>query len=246
MHGMNIVENLLKVALLGSTWVLYLLLVLSFVSLAAMLERWLYFRRQDDPALRDKLTKALLADDFPAAERALQSSQGVVAEVLLGALRFKQGGADAVADATDSELGRVRPDLERGLTLLGTIGNNAPFIGLFGTVIGVIQAFSQLGAAGANKGAAMGNVMSGIAEALVATGVGIFVAIPAVIAFNLQQKRIADSEGRIAALSKLLCAYLKTKSAQPDWFRQHASEQRVAAALESDSALSGALATGEE
>jgi biopolymer transport protein ExbB/biopolymer transport protein TolQ len=243
MHGLNIVENLLKVALLGSTWVLYLLLGLSFVSLAAMLERWLYFRRQDDPALREKLSQALLADDFPAAERALQSSPGVVAEALVAALRFKEGGAEAVADATDSELGRVRPELERGLTLLGTIGNNAPFIGLFGTVIGVIQAFSQLGAAGANKGAAMGNVMSGIAEALVATGVGIFVAIPAVIAFNLQQKRIADSEGRIAALSKLLCAYLKTKDVAPGRFRQHASEQRQQAALE----LSGALATaGEE
>ncbi|MET0386774.1 MAG: MotA/TolQ/ExbB proton channel family protein, partial [Polyangiales bacterium] len=144
---MNIIENLLKVALLGSTWVLYVLLALSFVSLAAMLERWLYFRQQDDPALREKLTKALLADDFPAAERALRESPGVVGQVLLAALRFKNGGADAVADAADSELGRVRPELERGLTLLGTIGNNAPFIGLFGTVIGVIQAFSQLGAA---------------------------------------------------------------------------------------------------
>jgi biopolymer transport protein ExbB/biopolymer transport protein TolQ len=211
---MNIIENLLKVALLGSTWVLYLLLVLSVVSLAAMLERFLYFRRQDDPALRDKLTKALLSDDFPAAEGVLRSSKGVVGEVLLAALRFKEGGADAVSDAIDSELGRVRPDLERGLNLLGTIGNNAPFIGLFGTVIGVIQAFSQLGAAGANKGAAMGNVMSGIAEALVATGVGIFVAIPAVIAFNLQQKRISESEGSIAALGKLLGAYLKTKASR--------------------------------
>jgi biopolymer transport protein ExbB/TolQ len=210
---MNIVENLLKVALLGSTWVLYVLLALSFVSLAAMLERFVYFRRQDDPALRDKLTKVVLANDLPGVERTLSESKGVVGEVLLAALRFKQGGADAVADAIDSELGRVRPELERGLNLLGTIGNNAPFIGLFGTVIGVIQAFSQLGAAGANKGAAMGNVMSGIAEALVATGVGIFVAIPAVIAFNLQQKRIADSEGKIAALGKLIGAFLKTRAA---------------------------------
>jgi biopolymer transport protein ExbB/biopolymer transport protein TolQ len=208
---MNIVEGMLKVALLGSAWVLYLLIALSFVSLAAMLERWLYFRRQDDPALRDQLTKALLADDFPQAERVLRESKGVIGEVLVAGLRFKEGGADAVADAIDSELGRVRPELERGLNLLGTIGNNAPFIGLFGTVIGVIQAFEQLGAAGANKGAAMGSVMSGIAEALVATGVGIFVAIPAVIAFNLQQKRISESENGIAALGKLLSAYLKTK-----------------------------------
>jgi biopolymer transport protein ExbB/TolQ len=208
---MNIVDNLLKVALLGSAWVLYLLMALSVVSIAAMVERFLYFRRQEDPALREKLQKALLNDDLGAAERTLRESQGLVAEVLLSALRFKGGGADAVSDAVDSELGRVRPDLERGLNLLGTIGNNAPFIGLFGTVLGVIQAFSQLGAAGANKGAAMGNVMSGIAEALVATGVGIFVAIPAVIAYNLLQKRVGEIESRVAALSKLISAYLKTR-----------------------------------
>lgn len=208
---MNIVDNLLKVALLGSAWVLYLLIALSIVSIAAMVERFMYFRRQDDPELREKLNRALLADDLPGAERTLRESGGIVGEVLVSALRFKGGGAEAVSDAVDSELGRVRPELERGLNLLGTIGNNAPFIGLFGTVIGVIQAFSQLGAAGANKGAAMGNVMSGIAEALVATGVGIFVAIPAVIAYNLLQKRIGEAESRIAALSKLLSAYLKTK-----------------------------------
>jgi biopolymer transport protein ExbB/biopolymer transport protein TolQ len=201
----------LKVALLGSAWVLYLLIALSVVSIAAMVERLLYFRRQDDTGLREKLQTALLADDLSGAERTLQESRGLVSEVLIQALRFKGGGADAVSDAVDSELGRVRPELERGLNLLGTIGNNAPFIGLFGTVIGVIQAFSQLGTAGANKGAAMGNVMSGIAEALVATGVGIFVAIPAVIAYNLLQKRVGEIESRVAGLSKLLSAYLKTK-----------------------------------
>lgn len=208
---MNIVDSLLKVALLGSAWVLYLLIALSVVSIAAMVERYLYFRRQDDPALREKLQRSLLADDLLGAEHALKESGGLVAETLTAALRFKGGGAEAVSDAVDSELGRVRPELERGLNLLGTIGNNAPFIGLFGTVLGVIQAFSQLGAAGANKGAAMGNVMSGIAEALVATGVGIFVAIPAVIAYNLLQKRVGEIESRVAALSKLLSAYLKTK-----------------------------------
>jgi biopolymer transport protein ExbB/TolQ len=208
---MNIVDNLLKVALIGSAWVLYLLIALSVVSIAAMVERFLYFRRQDDAALREKLQKALLADDFSAAERVLHESKGITGEVLLSALRFKGGGPSAVLDAVDSELGRVKPELEKGLTLLGTISNNAPFIGLFGTVLGVIQAFSQLGQAGANKGAAMGNVMSGIAEALVATGVGIFVAIPAVIAYNVLQKRIGEQETRLAGLSKLLGAYLKTK-----------------------------------
>jgi len=238
---MNIVEGMLKVALLGSAWVLYLLLALSFVSLAAMLERWLYFRRQNDPTLRDRLTKALSNDDYPAAELVLRESPGVVGQVLAAGLRFKCGGPDAVADAIDSELGVVRPELERGLNLLGTIGNNAPFIGLFGTVLGVIQAFQQLGAAGANKGAAMGSVMSGIAEALVATGVGIFVAIPAVIAFNVLQKRIGELETSIAALGKLLSAYLKTAQST-----SVAGTARVTASAELESNGAAEPAIGQE
>jgi biopolymer transport protein ExbB/biopolymer transport protein TolQ len=101
-----------------------------------------------------------------------------------------------------------RRELERGMTLLGTLGNNAPFIGLFGTVIGVIVAFADL-AEGTSK-VAMDKVMGGIAEALVATGVGLFVAIPAVVAYNIFQKKIADIEDNVSSTSKRLCALLAT------------------------------------
>ncbi|MCU0683481.1 MAG: MotA/TolQ/ExbB proton channel family protein [Polyangiaceae bacterium] len=123
------------------------------------------------------------------------------------ALRWASGGAGAVADVVESELGQTRAALERGLTLLGTLGNNAPFVGLLGTVLGVIEAFHHLGG-GQNK-EAMGNVMAGIAEALVATGVGLFVALPAVVAYNLAQKRIGDIEAGVASLSKLVTAALR-------------------------------------
>ena len=209
---MNIVEALLKVALLGSEWVMYLLLALSVASFAATFERWLYFRKHGRTGgpLRDKLSAALAGDDVDEAQRVLAGDRSVSARVVAAALQFRAGGAQAVADAADSELGRVRPELERGLNLLGTLGNNAPFIGLFGTVIGVIQAFNQLGAQG-NKAAAMGNVMSGISEALVATGVGIFVAIPAVVAYNTAQKRIGEIEGDAQSLVKLVTAFVKAK-----------------------------------
>ena len=88
--------------------------------------------------------------------------------------------------------------LERWLAYLGTLGNNAPFIGLFGTVIGVIGAFEELGhgaepAAGRQRRAVASHpVMASIAEALVATAVGILVALPAVAAFNYFQRRIAS------------------------------------------------------
>ena len=209
-----IVERLLRIALVGSAWVLYLLLGLSIVSFAAMAERWLWFRRHGDDidGLRKRLYAALAARDLDAARELLAASPSVEAEVLVAALPFADGGADAVADVIDSELSQKRKELERGMTLLGTLGNNAPFIGLLGTVLGVIQAFHQLGD-GANK-AAMGNVMSGIAEALVATGVGLFVALPAVVAFNVVQRKIGEIEAGIAGLGKLITGFLKSQSAR--------------------------------
>ncbi|MFT3773688.1 MAG: MotA/TolQ/ExbB proton channel family protein [Minicystis sp.] len=210
-----IVERLLRIALAGSAWVLYLLLALSVVSLAAMVERWLFFRKHggDTDALRRKLAPVLKNGDFDEAEKILEKSPAIEARVLVEALRWRDGGAEAVSDAIDSEVSAVRKELERGTALLGTLGNNAPFVGLLGTVLGVIEAFHHLGD-GANK-AAMSNVMSGIAEALVATGVGLFVALPAVVAYNLVQKRIGDIEGAVAALGKLVTAALKTHRARP-------------------------------
>ena len=115
-----------------------------------------------------------------------------------------------------------RKKFEAGLLFLGTLGNNAPFIGLFGTVLGVIQAFHQLGE-GQNK-AAMGNVMSGIAEALIATGVGLVVAIPAVVAFNVAQKRIGEIEGNVASIGKQLLALLKYDARKARKAAGHAAE----------------------
>jgi biopolymer transport protein ExbB/TolQ len=221
---MDIIESLLNVALLGSTWVLWLLLFLSVVSIGATAERWWFLRRNraGGEALRSALGIALEKGEGEVLG-ALERSQSVEGRVLREALRWRKGGPDAFADAVESELARERPGLERGLVLLGTLGNNAPFIGLFGTVLGVIEAFHHL-AAGPGD-AAMGNVMSGIAEALVATGVGIFVAIPAVVAYNLAQKKIDEIEGDTRALAKLLGAWLRTGAA-PE--REGRVEERAA------------------
>ena len=103
-----------------------------------------------------------------------------------------------------------RQHLERRLLILGTLGNNAPFIGLFGTVLGVIKAFHDL-AQSASAGPEV--VMQGLSEALIATAVGLLVAIPSVIAYNYFQKRVNDLLGQTDALVHLLMAQLKsTKS----------------------------------
>jgi biopolymer transport protein ExbB/TolQ len=206
-----ITDRLLRVALLGSSWVLWLLLALSVVSFAAMAERFWFFRRHADDrvALRFRLHRALSNDDFEAADAVLRASPSLEAKVLRAALRWREGGPEAFADVVESELLRLRSELERGLNLLGTLGNNTPFVGLLGTVLGVIEAFHHL-ADPTNKGA-MGSVMAGIAEALIATGVGLFVALPAVVAYNVAQKHVGDVENEILSLTKLITAALKTR-----------------------------------
>jgi biopolymer transport protein ExbB/TolQ len=210
-----IVEKLLHVALLGSSWVMYLLLALSVISIGAMVERWwFFFRRNVDPdELEEGLLKHLRAGDTKAARDwvASKEKKSVEATVLSPALVYLEAGPEALSDAIDGQMIKMRQELERGSNLLGTLGNNAPFVGLLGTVIGVIIAFQQLGASNGNTGN-MASVMVGIAEALVATGVGLFVALPAVVAYNIIQKRIGDIEGNVSAIARQLTALLKAQA----------------------------------
>jgi biopolymer transport protein ExbB/TolQ len=207
-----LVEHLSRIALLGSTWVLYLLLGLSVLSIAAAIERWYFFSRHSDDleSLALRFSEALEVEDFDRARQVLRQSRSIEASVVLHALRWVHGGPRALADAIDASMATARGQLNRSTHLLGTLGNNAPFVGLMGTVIGVIEAFHQLGDAGQNK-AAMGNVMGGIAEALVATGVGLFVAIPAVVIYNLIQKKISEVETGVQVLGKLVGAFVETR-----------------------------------
>src|SRR5580700_7116492 len=137
--------------MLGSAWVMYLLLALSVVSIGVMIERTVFFRKRGTGG--DELADALM--DL-----------------------LERGDVDG-------EMIKRKRELESGMTVLGTLGNNSPFVGLLGTVIGVIVAFADL-ANGSSK-INMDKVMGGIAEALIATGVGLFVAIPAVVAYNVFQ-----------------------------------------------------------
>src|SRR3954454_7291181 len=109
-----VVEQLVKVALPGSTWVLWLLIALSVLSFTAMLERWLFFRRHGDdiPALRARLGRALGARDLVTAKKVLDASPSIEARVISAALAWERGGPAAVQDAVESELGAARKELE--------------------------------------------------------------------------------------------------------------------------------------
>jgi biopolymer transport protein ExbB len=197
----------------GAAWVLWLLFGLSFLSIAIVIERVIVFRNKGTSLkqLADKLDRHLAAGDFERARELLAKDGSLCARVGEAGLRLAQRGPSTAEKGMQSAMVVERSLLEARLAYLGTLGNNAPFIGLFGTVIGVILAFNELGKP--QVGAAAGQmasqaVMSSIAEALVATAVGIFVALPAVAAYNYFQRWISTLLADAEALSNLVLAYL--------------------------------------
>jgi len=200
---MHLTQRILGFTLLGSEWVLWLLIALSVLSVAVMVERAIDFAgtRGDVEALGRELVERLLAPDLPGARGLLAGRRAPAAVVAAAGLAHFERGADAVSETMAAVKARLRLELERHLGILGTLGNNAPFIGLFGTVLGIIKAFSDLSR---NQASGAGAVMSGISEALVATAVGLLVAIPAVIAFNIFQGRVRKAMAEIDVIAHLV------------------------------------------
>ncbi len=214
---MNLVEWLQHLMTnFGAGWVMWLLIGLSVISVAIMLERgWFYWSLRDDIGrlardLRDRLRN----DDMEGAQKLLEQSPSAEAAVVVAGMLEADRGARAAEEAMQGAQALQRMKLERRLAFLGTLGNNAPFIGLFGTVIGVVQAFEALGkkpTAIAAKDAAFSaptEVMAAIAEALVATAVGLAVAIPAVAMYNYYQRASRTILANTDALSHVLLSYL--------------------------------------
>lgn len=203
----------------GAGWVLWLLLALSAGSVAIAIERLVFFRSKSDDlrGLVGTLDAHLRAGDRSAALEELSGLRSVGAAVAGAGLRLAARGPRAAEKGMESAMVIERKALEARLSYLGTLGNNAPFVGLFGTVIGVILAFEALGTAGSTAGTgssqvASAEVMSAIAEALVATAVGIGVALPAVAIYNFFQRRIASIMSDAEALSSLVSAYLEDQT----------------------------------
>ena len=225
MHRFSLIKLFTSFAMMGAEWVMWVLVALSFISVSIMVERARYYRSLNDDLdeLAAKFDAHLRRGDVPGATKLLRASPSPAALVALTGLREVSRGADAVECVMAATLARVRRELERRLAFLNTVGNNAPFVGLFGTVIGIIQAFDALkpppgvrgAAAAAAAAAATGRVMGTIAEALVATAIGLLVAIPAVAAFNFFQRTIKSMLTDTEALSELVVAYAHAPPAAP-------------------------------
>jgi biopolymer transport protein ExbB len=214
---MQITERFLAFTLLGAGWVLWLLIALSVISIAIMIERAWFFatHRLDTVTLESELRRLLALGKVGDARARIKDSTAVEASVVRAGLEEVERGHEAVGAAMFGAKARERLRLERNLSFLGTLGNNAPFIGLFGTVLGIIKAFHDLAG---NQAGGVAVVMSGISEALVSTAVGLMVAIPAVIGFNFFNRRVRHVIANVDSLAHVVLAQLKGED-------EHAAEK---------------------
>jgi biopolymer transport protein ExbB/TolQ len=207
-NGSDIGSHLLDLMLrAGSSWILYLLLGLSLAAVTIMLDRIWFYIQERSPKAALVAALAELRNSGPAAAlKKLTDARSMEAAVARACLSHADDGVAAVEERKAGAIEEERTRYERRLAFLGTLGNNAPFIGLFGTVLGIIRAFHDLAG---NSLQGTQAVMSGIAEALVATGVGLLVALPAVAAYNIFTRRVERATSASEVLAHEILAVLK-------------------------------------
>jgi biopolymer transport protein ExbB len=205
-------EKLFNIAQGGAEAILWLLILLSILSVAMILERFITLRqaKAQSDRIKARMREALASNSLEELEQLGKDRDSLEGRGLAYGLRHaREFGANGLEEIFNSFALLERPALERSLTFLATVGSNAPFIGLLGTVLGIMKAFRDLAANAASAGNQA--VMLGIAEALVSTAVGLLVAIPAVIAYNYFQKQVRQSMQSLESVRDLCVAYAKKK-----------------------------------
>jgi biopolymer transport protein TolQ len=208
---MLITEKIISVAHYLDQLVLWVLIILSILSIGMILERFFALRKVSAESIkvRARIKLALQGnsvEDFETIAKDLNSLEGRAAHYALR--HIKDSGTRGLEEVFNTYTLTERPDLERFLNFLATIGSNAPYIGLFGTVLGIMKAFNDLAQA---SDAGQQTVMAGIALALVATAAGLFVAIPAVIFYNYYNKQVKSILQSLDSVKELGLAYAKKK-----------------------------------
>lgn len=190
--------------------VLYLLVALALVSVVLIIERYFYLRTVtgQSKATRRELEEALQARDLNVVEK-ISKSPSLEGRATSHAMdHLRKNGREGIEEIFTTHSNVERPKLERSLGFLATVGSNAPYIGLFGTVLGIMKAFQDMSNAAE---AGQGTVMAGISAALIATAAGLMVAIPAVLAYNYFQKQVKTVMSSLETVKEMVLAYAKTE-----------------------------------
>ncbi len=204
-------ERIFAVAQIADQVVLWILIILSIISLGMILERFFYLRRiaRESGEVRAKIKSALQTHSVEDVESIPKNPDTVEGRALGYAMKhIKDSGSKGLEEAFNSYSLMERPDLERFLSFLATVGSNAPYIGLLGTVLGIMKAFNDLAQ---SSDAGQQTVMAGISLALVSTAAGLFVAIPAVVSYNYFQRQVRGTLQNLEAVKEVCLAYAKKK-----------------------------------
>ncbi len=207
----DIVQTFMNSNLLQAEWVLWFLLVLFALCIVVMLVKFTWFAINKARAgkLQARVGVLLADGDVDAFRKDVEDLDGTEAWVLRHALRYTENGSDVVEKQMDVAMVSRKARMERGIVFLGTVGANAPFVGLFGTVLGVIKAFRDMSLQ-SEAGAAA--VMAGISEALVATAVGLMVAIPAVVAYNYLSRQVKSVLSNAGSMNEQVLLRLRSNN----------------------------------
>lgn len=204
-------DRIFAIAHYADAGVLYLLIGLSFLSLGIICERYIRLNKvaKQSAAQRRKLEDAMAHVKIGDLEQVPLDPTSLEGKVMNYAFEhIKQNGLRGLEETFDTFVQFQKPKLERSLTFLATVGSNAPYIGLFGTVLGIMKSFHDLAHA---TSAGQQTVMAGISAALIATAAGLLVAIPNILAFNYFQKQVGAIIGGINSCKDMAVAYGKMK-----------------------------------
>ena len=184
-------------------WDMWLLLAISVIGLAVCIERLIFFATQhgDTKGLLRQIGQKISTDDLDGAVKVCQSQKGMLPRILEFGLRRGEKNRADITDALSIALMEHLNALERNLAIIGTIAVIAPFVGLFGTVLGIIKAFQDIALKGNSTPAV---VAAGVSEALITTATGLIIAVIAVVFFNYFKSRIkAYNQEMIVAANQL-------------------------------------------
>ncbi len=204
-------EKIFAIAHYADQVVLVILIIMSVLSVGMIFERLMTLRKisQESARVRLRIKMALQTNSLQDFEDIAKDPSSLEGRAAAQAMKhFKGSGVSGFEEVFNTFVLTERPDLERYLAVLATIASNAPFIGLLGTVLGIMKAFNDLAQA---TDAGQQTVMAGISVALVATAAGLFVAIPAGMFYNYFTRKVRGILGSLESVKELGIAYAKRK-----------------------------------
>ena len=204
-------EKIFTIARYADEVVIFILVMMSIISVGMIFERFISLKKisENSQAIRQKIKSILSDNNLAGFEDLAKDTSSLEGRAAAQALHhIKKSGSLGSEEIFNTFMLNEKPELEKYLAVLATVASNAPFIGLLGTVLGIMKAFNDLAQ---STDAGQQTVMAGISIALIATAAGLFVAIPASIFYNYYTRKVKSIYTSLESVKELGLAYAKNK-----------------------------------